>query len=104
MIWRLYKIELFKMVKRLAFWVTLIFFATLTAFFFGSEFYNSRQYTAGNWYFSFPSAWPMVLSEGSQMVGIFTAALAALLIASEFDWRTSRQNIIDGLSKGQWFA
>lgn len=28
----------------------------------------------------------------------------ALLVAAEFKWRTARQNVIDGLSKGEFFA
>ena len=39
------------------------------------------------------------------MVGfIFAAVLVILLVAAEFGWRTARQNVIDGLSKTQWFA
>jgi hypothetical protein len=104
LIWTLYKLELYKMVKRLAFWVALISFATLLLFFYGSIFYSSYKYSSGYSNFSFPNAWPMVLSDSAEMVCVFSGIVAALLIASEFDWRTSRQNIIDGLSKGQWFS
>ena len=104
MIWTLYKIEFFKMVKRLAFWITIISFATLLIFSYGAFFYNGRKYGGGYSDFSFPNAWSMVLADGAEMVCVFAAVLTALLIASEFDWRTSRQNIIDGLSRGQWFS
>jgi ABC-type transport system involved in multi-copper enzyme maturation permease subunit len=30
--------------------------------------------------------------------------LVALTVSSEFEWRTCRQNIIDGLSKNRWFG
>ncbi|HSM60357.1 MAG TPA: ABC transporter permease subunit, partial [Longimicrobiales bacterium] len=33
----------------------------------------------------------------------FGAVALILLIASEFTWRTARQNVIDGLSKGEFF-
>ena len=29
--------------------------------------------------------------------------MVILLVANEFDWRTSRQNIIDGMSRREWF-
>ena len=39
------------------------------------------------------------------MVGfIFSSVLVILLVAAEFGWRTARQNVIDGLSKTQWFS
>ena len=37
------------------------------------------------------------------MVVIFAALTLVLLSATEFGWRTARQNVIDGLSKSQWF-
>ena len=34
---------------------------------------------------------------------IFGAVVLILLMSSEFTWRTARQNVIDGLSKTEWF-
>ena len=102
MIWTLYKIELYKMGKRLATWITVLCFAVLITFMFGSYYYNGLKYD--NVYFGFPNAWPNILSDGAFLADIFSAVLITLLVASEFDWRTSRQNIMDGLSKGQWFT
>ena len=102
MIWTLYRLELFKMVKRLATWVTLISFGVLTAFTYGGLYYNSINHEG--MYFGLPEAWPLVLSNSATVVAIFAGALQILLVANEFDWRTSRQNIIDGLSRNQWFT
>jgi len=104
MIWTLYKIELFKMFKRLAFWVAMISFPTLSLLPYGYMFYDDITSTREYKFFSFPDAWRMVLSDGAELVCIFSAVLVSMLIASEFDWRTSRQNIIDGLSKRQWMS
>ena len=102
MIWTLYRLELFKMVKRLATWVTLICYGVLTAFTFGAMYYNSVNHM--DLYFGLPDAWPLVLSNSVTVVGIFAGALLILLVTNEFDWRTGRQNIIDGLSRSQWFT
>ena len=101
MIWTLYKLELFKIIKRLSTWVAYISFAVLTAFMYGTYYYNSIKHA--DVYFGFPDAWPRVLTDGAFLTATFSAVLIALLIAGEFDWRTSRQNVIDGLSRGQWF-
>ena len=36
------------------------------------------------------------------MASIFGAVLVALTVSSEFEWRTSRQSIMDGLTRGEW--
>jgi len=35
---------------------------------------------------------------------VFASVLPILLVAAEFSWRTARQNVIDGLSKTQWYV
>jgi ABC-2 type transport system permease protein len=102
MIATLYKIELLKMVKRLATWVTFLCFMVPVVFLFGPSFYNARTYESS--YFGFPDALPAILVRAAPVVSIFSVALIVLLVSSEFDWRTSRQNIIDGLSRNQWFG
>ena len=44
-----------------------------------------------------------MFGDESTMVVIFAALTLVLLSATEFGWRTARQNVIDGLSKSQWF-
>lgn len=102
MIWSLYKLELFKIVKRLATWIAFISFGIFAAFMYGTYYYNGVNHK--DVYFGFPDSWPRVLTDGAFMAATFTAVLIALLVAGEFDWRTSRQNIIDGLSRGKWFT
>ena len=64
-------------------------------------YYNSQ--TSVNFYFGFPNAWDFIFNLISMPVSIFSSVLVILLVANEFDWRTSRQNIIDGLSRREWF-
>jgi ABC-type transport system involved in multi-copper enzyme maturation permease subunit len=35
-------------------------------------------------------------------VGLIGAVLTGLAVSGEFEWRTSRQNVIDGLSRNSW--
>jgi ABC-type transport system involved in multi-copper enzyme maturation permease subunit len=49
-------------------------------------------------------AWSMALSQGAALVGVFAVPALTFLIASEFNWRTARQNVIDGLTKTQFFT
>jgi ABC-2 type transport system permease protein len=103
MIFTVYRLELFKMRKRLAAWVTYLCFLLLTTLPFGGQFY-AAQHSHGRGYFGFPNVLPAILTEGTAIAGIFGVVLIVLMVCSEFDWKTSRQNIIDGLSKPQWFA
>lgn len=102
MILTLYGIEMLKMVKRLATWVTFCCFLVPIVFLFGTPFYNARVYE--NAYFGFPDALPSILVQAGPVVSIFSVVLIVLLVCSEFDWRTGRQNIIDGLSRSEWFV
>ena len=103
MIFTVYRLELFKMRKRLAAWVTYLCFCLLTTLTFGGQFY-AAQHSHGRGYFGFPNSLPMILTGGTSVASIFGVVLVVLLVGNEFDWKTSRQNIIDGLSKPQWFA
>jgi len=94
--------EMLKMWKRLATWVTLGFFAFITFMDLGGDFWSAQIKGEGS--FALPDAWPAILSEDAMVGLIFGSVLVILLVASEFSWRTARQNVIDGLSKSQWFA
>lgn len=102
MILTLYKLELFKMAKNLATWITFLAFLVIILFMFGTYYYNGVHHK--DVYFGFPDSWSRVLTDGAFLADVFSAVLITLLIASEFDWRTSRQNVIDGLSRDQWFT
>ncbi|MGH8201663.1 MAG: ABC transporter permease [Steroidobacteraceae bacterium] len=96
------RLEWFRLRKRLATWVVYVTFLTLTAFLFGVSFYSRQPHHHGP-YLGFPNAWEIVLTVGAPVASIFGAVLVALTVSSEFEWKTTRQNIIDGLSKQDWF-
>lgn len=68
-----------------------------------SNWYEERHYPTQT-DFVFPAAWAEILGQPAQMSMFFCVVLIILLMASEFTWRTARQNVIDGLSKDEWFA
>lgn len=92
--------ELLKMFKRLAFWVTYTFFVGFTLIEFVDEFLEARSNP--NDPFALPSAWPQIMSD-PEPAFFFGTIILMMLLASEFSWRTARQNVIDGLSKEEWF-
>ncbi len=89
--------EWFKARKRLAFWIALGFYAFFTLMNHGQPFLERSEG------FRLPDIWTAVFGDESTMVVIFAALTLVLLSATEFGWRTARQNVIDGLSKSQWF-
>lgn len=93
--------EWLKARKRLASWVTLGFFVLIAGLGFGSNYLEARR--RPDRAFALPDAWPEILGEPVQVAFFFGAILLILLVASEFSWRTARQNVIDGLSKERWF-
>jgi ABC-type transport system involved in multi-copper enzyme maturation permease subunit len=97
-----FRSELRKMWKRPATWVTLGLFAAITFADLLDAVRDARKDPANP--FTLPGAWPQILGEEVMIGFIFAAVLAILLVASEFSWRTARQNVIDGLSKSQWYA
>jgi ABC-type transport system involved in multi-copper enzyme maturation permease subunit len=95
-------LEWFRLRKRLATWIVYIIFFTLTVFLLGSVFYNRHHGHVRGPYLGFPDAWETVLTAGAPLASIFGAVLVALSVSSEFECRTSRQNIIDGQSRASW--
>lgn len=93
--------EWFKARKRLASWVTFGGFAVIAGLGFGSSYWRARG--DPDRAFALPGAWREILAEPVEIASFFAAILLVLLVASEFSWRTARQNVIDGLSKEQWF-
>ncbi len=102
MIGRALWLEWFKLRKRLATWVTYLIFLTLTIFLFGAFFYSRHHGHPRDPYLGFPDAWEGVLTGGAPIASLFAAVLVALSVCSEFECRTSRQNVIDGLSRENW--
>lgn len=90
------RIEALKAVKRPAFWVTMGVFAAFNTIVNFAPGGGSPR--AG-----FPDAWRGIIEPAINLGPVFLAALTILLFAPEFRWRTARQNVIDGLSKEQFY-
>ena len=94
--------ELLKTRKRLAFWVTAGLFAVLN----GGATVDAvrREMEDADRTFALPESWDSILGAPGDMGPYFLALLTILLVASEFQWRTARQNVIDGLSRDRFYA
>jgi ABC-type transport system involved in multi-copper enzyme maturation permease subunit len=94
--------EFIKTRRRVAFLVAFGGFLALMALVFGSMHFQGLQ--RPDHPFALPGAWTEILGGPGVMSAFFAAMLLILLVASEFTWRTARQNVIDGLSKEEFFA
>jgi ABC-type transport system involved in multi-copper enzyme maturation permease subunit len=63
--------------------------------------HHRRPAVAG---FSLPDGWPLLVDAGGSIGMVMILVSIALLTASEATWRTQRQNVIDGLSRAQYFT
>jgi len=98
----LLKNETLKAVKRLAFWVTVIAYTAI----FGLSQWATYRARLGNPLASpntLPAAWDSQVSSGAPIPAFFASIILLLLVCVEFEWRTARQNVIDGLSKEEWY-
>lgn len=93
--------EISKMIRRPAAMVTVGFVLLLAGLQFGQSWWQARESAEAS--FALPGSWPDIITGMAQPVLIFGSVLLILLVASEFSWRTARQNVIDGLSKEAWF-
>lgn len=98
----LLRIEFIKFVRRRAFWVTLVFMALVSSIVIIGTFVQGRRGDGPP--FVGPYAWAMAGGALNVMPAFFLALALVMLVTSEFSWRTARQNVIDGLSKEQFFA
>src|SRR5687768_646525 len=98
---KLLTIEWLKARKRFAFWIGVFFFIAVMTIQFGADYYihtkNPAQRT-GN------AVWGSAVEGAASLGFLVVIALVVLLTASEKTWRTERQNVIDGLSRTQYFA
>lgn len=97
-----FRSEMRKVWKRPATWVTLALFALMTFADLIGEYRDGRSDPEDP--FFLPEAWGQILGEEVTVGFIFASVLVILLVAAEFSWRTARQNVIDGLSKTQWYS
>ncbi len=95
--------EMIKTTKRPATVVTLGLFAFVLCMIAGSSYYQALVHPDRGT-FVLPTGWPGLLDDPGVPSAFFAAILVILLVDSEFSWRTARQNVIDGLTKEQWFG
>ncbi len=88
--------EWLKTKKRPAAVICLGLFAAVHVFAFSSALRSEEG-------FALPGAWTEILAGAPQVAAFLGAILLILLVANEFAWRTARQNVIDGLSREEWF-
>lgn len=94
--------ESIKTFRRPAFAVTVATLVALLLLTFGTLYVHAAL-GSGAARPSLPHAWASIL-DLADLPGFFAAMLIILLVASEFSWRTARQNVIAGLTKGEFFA
>ena len=105
----LLSIEYSKVKNYTTFWVMLIIYATLipliiwgiSVFHFGQE--ETPMYWEGSSVFKFPVVWNGVTWVASWF-NLLLGILIVLIICNDFNYRTFKQNVIDGLSKQQVIA
>ena len=98
----LFRIEALKTAKRAAFLVTTGIFAAFNVMFaIQAVRMASRR---PNSTFALPESWPEILQPPANIGPFFLGVTMILLFAPEFSWRTARQNVIDGLSKGRFYT
>jgi hypothetical protein len=98
----LLRIEYIKTVRRRAFWVAIVFLVLICSVAIVGKLMEGRRGLSAP--FVAPYSWAMTAAEVGPMPAFFLALTIVMLVTSEFTWRTARQNVIDGLSKEQFFA
>ena len=100
---KLLAIEWIKLRKRSIFWVAIVVQATVLAVTMGVQQYMHHA-KPSNRAFTLPDGWTVAIMTGASVGMLMLCIGVALLTSSETMWRTQRQNVIDGLSRGQYFA
>lgn len=93
-------VEWLKTRRRLAFWMGLLFFFGMMLVGPVVELFLYRE-TPGRYQGS--PVWPDVAGSLQSFGLLVMLVMITLLTASEKTWRTERQNVIDGLSRTQYF-
>lgn len=99
---KLLTVEWIKIRKRSVFWVVVVAHATILGVVFGGMQYMHHLKPKSS-PFSLPDDWASLISTGAQVGMLMLFIGISLLTGSEATWRTQRQNVIDGLSRGQYF-
>jgi ABC-type transport system involved in multi-copper enzyme maturation permease subunit len=93
--------EMLKASRRRAVWVAFGAFAGLIALFHGRLYLDGAARMSAA--FALPRAWGNVLAGPGSLTALFTAFVVIQLVGSEFGWSTARQNVIDGVSRTEFF-
>ena len=101
----LFEIEFIKTTRRAAFWITAgiyTLFAILVLSFlvFAAQAVNVNNQEV---LLRLPEGWSGLIGLFKWFSTIYVPVTITLLVASEFTYRTARQNVIDGLSKEEFF-
>ena len=98
---KLASIELLKTRRRFGFWMAMLFFfGFILISLSGGLVEHIRSGVAGT---PLPQSWPGIIDFGGGLGTLVLLVMVVLLTASEKTWRTQRQNVIDGLSRTQFF-
>jgi len=98
----LFRNEVIKARTRTAFWVAFGGFTALMSLIFGGMFFSSLKDPKQQ--FTLPTGWNEIVGGPGVLACFFASMMLIVLVSSEFSWRTARQNVIDGLSKEEFFS
>lgn len=93
--------EALKTTRRLAFRVAIVCFVIIAGI---GALGMHRVETRLRRPFALPDGLSDMIGGLGDLTALIAAVLVILLVASEFGWKTARQNVIDGLSKDEFFA
>jgi ABC-2 type transport system permease protein len=98
---KLAAMELIKTRRRFGVWMALLFFFGFFLINLSSSLIEHvRTGVAGT---PLPQSWPGIVNLSGGLGLLVVLVMVVLLTASEKTWRTQRQNVIDGLSRTQFF-
>ena len=102
LITKLISIEWLKLRHRSVFWVSIIAHTTILAIGLAvRQYMHAQKPNSGR--FDLPADWADLIGSGAGIGMLMLLICVASVTASEVTWRTQRQNVIDGLSRAQYF-
>lgn len=103
--WTLLEIEFLKTTRRAAFWITAGIYTLFAVLILSFLFFVAQtvQVQSREVFLRLPDGWSGLIRLFKWFSTIYVPVTITLLAASEFSYRTARQNVIDGLSKEAFF-
>lgn len=101
----LFEIEFIKTTRRAAFWITAGVYALFAVLVLSFLVFAAQAVNVNNQevLLRLPEGWSGLIGLFKWFSTIYVPVTITLLVASEFTYRTARQNVIDGLSKEEFF-